>query len=69
MLSQLRTGPWVQHFAGVERGSRFSQVALNIRCERMCATQTAPRGPFRVPEQRHGLAEIIDIAGPWEAWY
>ena len=50
-------------FAGDERGSagsRVSQVALNLRCKRMCATKHAPRGPCRVLKHRHGLADIVE---------
>ena len=49
-------------FAGAEDGSRVSQVHLNIRSERMCATQTAPRGRCRVLEHRDGLTEIGNFA-------
>jgi hypothetical protein len=47
-------------FAGAERGSCISQVCLNRPCERMRATEHAPRGLFRVLERRHGLAEIVE---------
>ena len=43
-----------------EGGSRISQVALNPRCQRMRATEYAPRGPFIVLERRHGLVEIVE---------
>ena len=33
-------------FAGAERRSRISQVALNPRCERVRAAEHAPSGPF-----------------------
>ena len=46
--------------AGAERGSRLSQVILHRRCERMRATKHAPRGPPRLLERRHGLAEIVE---------
>ena len=39
------------------------QSALNSRCGRVRATQHAPRGPFRVLERRHGLADIIERGG------
>jgi hypothetical protein len=47
----------------VERGSRVSQGEFNPHCVRMRATEHAPRGPFRVLESRHGLAEIIERGG------
>ena len=47
-------------FAGAERSSRESQTFLNPFCGRMRATEDAPRGPRRVFERRHGLAEIIE---------
>ena len=47
-------------FAGAERGSRGSQVALNQRCGRVCAAEHAPYDPFRILERRHGLAEIVE---------
>ena len=47
-------------FAAAEEGSRVSQVALNIRCERMRATQSAPRDRCRVLEHRHCFAEIAE---------
>ena len=50
-------------FAGAERGARVSQVALNCTCERVLATEHAPRGPFRVLERRDGLAEIVERGG------
>ena len=43
-----------------ERGSRSSQFALKPCCERMRATEHAPRDPFRVLERRHCLAEIVE---------
>ena len=49
-----------QSFAGVEHGSRVSQIALNIHCERMRAPEHAPRDPSRVLEHRHGLADIVE---------
>ena len=48
-----------RRLAGAERRSRVLQVALKKSCERMRATEHAPRGPFRLLEHRHGLAEII----------
>ena len=47
-------------FAGAERGSRVSQFVLNPLCERVRATEDAPRGRFHVLEPRHGLAEIVE---------
>ena len=45
---------------GAERGSRVSQAALNPHCGRVRAAKHAPRGPFRVLERRHGLAEVVE---------
>ena len=39
------------------------QVALEFRCERVRATKHASRGPCRLLERRHGLAEIVERAG------
>ena len=36
------------------------QEILNRRRERVLATKHAPRGPFRLLERRHGLAEIVE---------
>ena len=47
-------------FAGAEDGSRNSQIVLNALCERVRATENASRGPLRVFEPRHGLAEIVE---------
>ena len=30
------------------------------RCGRVCATEHAPRDPFRLLQRRHGLAEFIE---------
>ena len=49
-----------RRLAGAERGSRVSQAALDTPCERVRATEHAPRGPFHVLERRHGLAEIVE---------
>ena len=46
-----------------ECGSRLSQMSLNLTRERMCAAVHAPRGPSRLFERRHGLAEIIERGG------
>ena len=51
---------WRRRFAGAERDSRVSQHALRIQYERMRAAEHAPRGPFRLLERRHGLAEIVE---------
>ena len=47
-------------FAGAERGLRASQGQPNSLCERMRATEHAPRGPINVLKRRHGLAEIVE---------
>ena len=47
-------------FAGGERGSRNSQISLNVLCERVRDSEDASRGRFRVLERRHGLAEIVE---------
>ena len=44
----------------MEHGSRVSQVALNVHCERVRTTEHAPRGPFNLFERIHGLAEIVE---------
>ena len=46
--------------AGAEHISRVSQGCLNPSCDRMRAAEHAPRGPFRVLERRHCLAEIVE---------
>ena len=51
-------GRW--RLAGGERGSRFLQAELGLRCERVRPSKHAPRGPFRLRERRHGLAEIVE---------
>ena len=50
--------PRRRSFSGAERGSRSSQRLLNIYCERMRATEHAPRDPCHILERRHGLSEI-----------
>ena len=55
----LRT-PRRRRLAGAERGSRVSQVVLNSFCDRMRATEHAPRGPFRLLERRHSRSEIAE---------
>ena len=52
--------PCRRRLAGVERGSRVSQMELNRRCERVRATEHAPRDPFRGLERRYCLAEIVE---------
>ena len=44
-------------------GSCFSQGIINLHRHRMRAAEHAPRGPFRVLERRHGLAEIVEPRG------
>ena len=46
--------------AGAERGLRESQASLNPLCDRVRATQHAPRDPCRLLERRHGLADIVE---------
>ena len=46
-------------FAGAERGSRDLQGMSNPHCVRVRAAEDASRGPFRVLERRHGLAEVV----------
>ena len=46
--------------AGAERGSRVVQVDPNVHCCRVRATKHASRSPFRVLENIHGLAEIVE---------
>ena len=36
------------------------QILRNFHSERMRATKHAPRGPCRVLECRHGLAELVE---------
>ena len=52
--------PILWRLAGGERGSRLSQADLDHLCERVRPSKHAPRGPFRLLERRHGLAEIVD---------
>ena len=42
---------------------RVSQVALNVLCERVLATEHAQRGPFQVLERRDGFAQILERGG------
>ena len=46
--------------ACIIRRLRPLQTSLNLLYERMLAAKHAPRGPFRVLECRHGLAEIVE---------
>ena len=50
-------------FAGAERCSRESQMALNPRCGRVRTAEHAPRDRFYLLERRHGLAEIVERGG------
>ena len=49
-----------RRFADAEKRSRFLQILLNIRGERVHAAKNAPRDSPRVLERRHGLAEIVE---------
>ena len=49
--------------AGVEGCSRILQIALNIRYERVRAPEHALRGPRRLHQDFHGLAEIVERGG------
>ena len=59
-MSCLRTPSRRRRLAGAERGSRFLQGISNPQYVRVRATEHAPRGPCRVLERRHGLAEIVE---------
>ena len=60
MASSLGVPRW-RRFAGAEGYSRAaSQCLLNLHCDRVRATEHAPRDPFYVLERRHGLAEIVE---------
>ena len=54
------SAPRWRRFVGAEDCSRVSQGTLNPHCIRVCAAQHLPRGPFRVSESLHGLAEIVE---------
>ena len=56
-------GELLRRFAGAERGSRVLQGLLNPSCDRVRTAKHAPRGPFRVLERRHALAEIFEAQG------
>ena len=47
-------------FAGAEHGLSNSQAALNCRRGRVRVAHHAPRGPPRLLERSHGLAEIFE---------
>ena len=49
-----------RRLAGGEHGSRVSQVVLKPHCDRVPASENAPRGPFQILEGRNGLAEIVE---------
>ena len=49
-----------RRFAGAERGTRISQMRLNVHCDRMRAPKDAIRDPSNFLERRHGLAEIVE---------
>ena len=46
-----------------EGGSRLLQIAPNPLCGRVCTTEHASGGPFRILERRHGFAEIVERGG------
>ena len=56
-----------RRFAGAEDGSRVSQGTLISHCDRVRATEYAPRDPCSVLERRHGLAEIVERRAGVEA--
>ena len=48
-------------FVGGEHRSRVLQAGLEkFRCERVRAAEDALRGPCRLLERRHGLADIVE---------
>ena len=49
-----------RRFAGAEDGSRVSQGTLISHCDRVRATEYAPRDPCSVLERRHGLTKIVE---------
>ena len=53
-------GELFRRLAGVERGSRLSQIVLNNRCERIPTAEHAARSPGCLLECRHGLAKIVE---------
>ena len=44
----------------MQEASGLSQEMFNLLYERVRATEHAPRGPFRVLERRHCLAEVVE---------
>ena len=48
-------------------GSRALQVDLNVHCDRVRATKHASRSPFRLLEDIHGLAKIVERGASVEA--
>ena len=52
-----------RRLSGAEPISRDSQGFLDPHCERVRATEDAPRGPSRVLVRRYGLAEIVERGG------
>ena len=57
-LIVLRARRW--RLAGGESLSRVSQKSFNRPYNWVRSTKHAPRGPFRVLERRHGLADIVE---------
>ena len=55
-----RAPAWLGRVERRERKSRYFEAVLNIFCERVRASEHSPRGPFRILERRHGLAEIVE---------
>ena len=58
VLTHILRAPRRWRFAGAERGSRVSQIFLNPQYVRVRAAKNAPRGPYRLLENRHSLVEI-----------
>ena len=54
---RLRRPKRVLRFAGAERGSRLSQLVLNLFRKWVRATEHAPGGPFQLLERRLGLED------------
>ena len=59
-ISHWLFSPGGRSLAGAEDGSRVSHGYLDPRCDRMRATEHAPRDPFRGLERRYCLAEIVE---------
>ena len=59
-----RAGPfaptWLGRVESRERLSRYVEASFKFSCDRVGATEHAPRNPFRILERRHGLAEIVE---------